>query len=221
MSSWFCQQELEELSAGLTCRQKHWASAIGAVSIDSGGLSTGIGTLNYYLHCGHRPALTSSPGAWPPLADYRLVFSIFCQQHDKWLCLGHQNGLYFFEIAAFIVFQQLFRMICRTGSYTMNAEGGLNILQTLHNAEFCFISLIFLLFAEQKSFFILNVGSLTPFWSSYVSPPTQFQRAKLVSTVSKIIGHNMPNSSNTAQPCNRLPWLMSLSMKRGKKTGRE
>lgn len=36
----------------------------------------------------------------------------------------------FFEIAAFIVFQQLFRMICRTGSYTINAEGGLNILQT-------------------------------------------------------------------------------------------
>lgn len=68
--------------------------------------------------------------SWPPLADYRLVFSILCQQHDKWLCLGPQNGLYFFEIAAFIVFQQLFRMICRTGSYTMNAEGGFNMVQT-------------------------------------------------------------------------------------------
>lgn len=88
-----------------------------------------MGTLNYYFHCGHRPVLTSSPGARPALADYRLVFSIFCQQHDKWLCLGPQNGLYFFEIAAFIVFQQLSRMICRTGSHTMNAEGGLNILQ--------------------------------------------------------------------------------------------
>lgn len=44
--------------------------------------------------------------------------------------LGPRMDYIFFEIAAFIVFQQLFRMICRTGSYTMNAEGGFNIVQT-------------------------------------------------------------------------------------------
>lgn len=219
MFSWFCQLELQELSAGLTRRQKRWASAIGAVSTDSGGLSTGMGTLNYYFHCGHRPALTSSPGHLWLITGWFSVF--YVNNMTSGFALGPRMDYIFFEIAAFIVFQQLFRMICRTGSYTMNAS----TLCRRKNTSRCgilFYFAKFLVICRTKVIFLLNFGSLKPFWSCCVSPPTQFQRAKLVSTASKIIGHKMPYSSNTTQPCNRLPWLMSLNLKRGeKKTGRE
>lgn len=59
-------------------------------------------------------------GARPPLADYRLVFGILCQQHDQWLCLGPHNGIdFFFKLQLSLCYRNYLEWF--VGSYTINA----------------------------------------------------------------------------------------------------